>query len=205
MIEIISKNYERLARMIPGLLWPMRLYFFRLLVGKIGKGVKVSVDHVIMRPHLMHFGDYVFINTGFYCATIRKLTIEDRVMFGSNCSIIGGDHNYSDVTQNMRFTHSLGEDREIKIESDAWIGHGTTILKRAIIREGAIIGAGSVVNSDVKPYSVYAGSPAKFIKPRFKTWEDLVSYLEMMKEEYGFESRYSTQELENFFQEFYKK
>jgi acetyltransferase-like isoleucine patch superfamily enzyme len=112
-------------------------------------------------------------------------------MFGANCSVIGGDHKYNDPSENMRFTSKLGENKDIIIEEDSWIGHGTVILKNAFIAEGCIIGANSLVNSSLKPYSVYAGQPAHFIKPRFKSWDDLSIYLYMMKDRFGFESNYN--------------
>ena len=53
-----------------------------------------------------------------------------------------------------------------KIENGALIGMGSIILDHAIIGEGAIIAAGSVVLSgtQVEAGSIYAGTPAKFVK-----------------------------------------
>lgn len=54
--------------------------------------------------------------------------------------------------------------KPIKICSNAWIGMNCIILKGVTIGEGAIIGAGSVVTKDVKPWTVVGGNPAKLIK-----------------------------------------
>ena len=62
---------------------------------------------------------------------------------------------------------SVWEDALI-IEDDVWTGHNVTIVpgcKR--IGRGALIGAGSVVTSDVAPYSVLAGNPARKLRDRF--------------------------------------
>lgn len=40
----------------------------------------------------------------------------------------------------------------------------TAILHRVMIREGAIVGAGSVVTKDVPPYAIVAGNPARIIR-----------------------------------------
>jgi virginiamycin A acetyltransferase len=53
------------------------------------------------------------------------------------------------------------------IGNDVWIGQNSTILPGVKIGDGAIIGAESVVGSDVNPYSITAGNPAKFIRKRF--------------------------------------
>ena len=46
------------------------------------------------------------------------------------------------------------------------IGMNATILDNAKVGEGSIVGAGAVVlaNTEIEPYTLYAGTPAKFIK-----------------------------------------
>lgn len=53
-----------------------------------------------------------------------------------------------------------------KIEDGALIGMNSVVLDHAVIGEGALIAAGSVVLSgtQVEPGSIYAGTPAKFVK-----------------------------------------
>lgn len=171
----------------------------KISMQSIGKRVQISSDSHFDNYDKVIIGNDVFINRYFHCSNEKTLIIKDRVMFGPACTIIGGDHAYNLPDQNMRHTHLLGDNREIIIEEDAWIGHGTLILKKAYIGEGCIIGANSVVNSRLLPYSVYIGNPAKYIKPRFLTLEDLTNYLGMMKEKYGFESKYSIHDLKKLY------
>jgi virginiamycin A acetyltransferase len=53
------------------------------------------------------------------------------------------------------------------IGNDVWIGQNATILPGVHIGDGAMIGANSVVGSDVGPYRVVAGNPAITIRKRF--------------------------------------
>ena len=53
------------------------------------------------------------------------------------------------------------------IGNDVWIGQNVTILPGVHIGDGAIIGLNSVVGSDVAPYTIVAGNPAKVIRKRF--------------------------------------
>jgi len=56
----------------------------------------------------------------------------------------------------------------VNIEHDVWIGHGVTVTAGVTIGCGTvIIGAGAVVTSDVAPYTVVGGVPARLIKRRF--------------------------------------
>lgn len=52
----------------------------------------------------------------------------------------------------------------VRIEADAWIGTGATILKGVRIGVGALVGAMSVVYEDVPDYAVVIGNPARVVK-----------------------------------------
>jgi virginiamycin A acetyltransferase len=53
------------------------------------------------------------------------------------------------------------------IGNDVWIGQNATILPGVHIGDGVIIGLNSVVGSNVEPYTVVAGNPAKPVRKRF--------------------------------------
>jgi len=83
---------------------------------------------------------------------------------------------------NLKSTHafffnpSLGLVRQdprtrppLTIGNDVYIGHNVIILPSVrTIGDGAVIGAGSVVNEDVPPYAVVIGYPARVVRYRFK-------------------------------------
>ena len=53
---------------------------------------------------------------------------------------------------------------KINIGSDVWIGARVTILSGVEIKKRVVVGAGSVVTSDLESGYVYGGVPAKKIK-----------------------------------------
>lgn len=57
--------------------------------------------------------------------------------------------------------------RPSSIGHDVWIGRDVLILDGLTVGTGAVIGAQSLVNKDVPPYAVVAGSPARVIRYRF--------------------------------------
>ncbi|MBR1729648.1 MAG: CatB-related O-acetyltransferase [Selenomonadaceae bacterium] len=71
----------------------------------------------------------------------------------------------------------------IKIGSDVWIGRGCCFKasgdKPLIIGNGAVIAADSVVVSDVPPFAIVGGNPAKVIKYRFK--KEIIDALERIQ------------------------
>ena len=62
------------------------------------------------------------------------------------------------------------------IGNDVWIGEDAVILPGVHIGDGAIIGKGAVVGSDIPPYCVAVGNPAKVVRKRFD--EELIELLE---------------------------
>ncbi len=67
----------------------------------------------------------------------------------------------------------------VKIGNDVWIGANCTILQGVTIGDGAIIASGSIVISDVEPYTIVGGNPAKKIRDRFNEKE--IEYLNNLK------------------------
>lgn len=60
-----------------------------------------------------------------------------------------------------------GEDYSIIVGNDVYIGFGATIIGPVKIGDGAVIAANSTVVSDVAPYSIVTGVPAKERRKRF--------------------------------------
>lgn len=95
--------------------------------------------------------------------------------------LLDAEHNIDTVSQYPFKVKVLGEVSEawskgdIVVKDDVWIGFGATILSGITIHQGAVVAAGSVVTSDVEPYSVVGGVPAKRIKYRFD--KNVIDYL----------------------------
>ena len=53
------------------------------------------------------------------------------------------------------------------VGNDVWIGYDAMVMPGVRIADGAIVATRSVVASDVPPYAIVAGNPAKVIRRRF--------------------------------------
>lgn len=91
----------------------------------------------------------------FY-STEAPLTIVKKVIFGSNPTIITGDHRIDFVGTFIMDSHlKLPEnDAPVVIEDDVWCGANVTILKGVIIGRGSVVAAGAVVTKSCPPYSI---------------------------------------------------
>lgn len=110
-------------------------------------------------------GKEVYVGPSFLLASTNTtgechLTIEDRVAIGPRVTIVlASDANWSRL--NAVYPPVRGR---VHIKNDCWIGAGAIVLPDITIGEYSIVGAGAVVTSNVPPYSIVAGVPAKVIK-----------------------------------------
>ncbi|MEE1789015.1 CatB-related O-acetyltransferase [Streptomyces sp. SP17BM10] len=69
--------------------------------------------------------------------------------------------------QTLDIVTALPSRGDTVVGNDVWFGYGATVLPGVRIGDGAIIAAGAVVTSDVDPYTVVGGNPARPIRRRF--------------------------------------
>ena len=67
----------------------------------------------------------------------------------------------------------------VTIGNDVWIGTKCTVLSGTTIGDGAVVAANSVVTTDVPPYSIVGGVPAKVIGQRFS--EEIINELKRIQ------------------------
>lgn len=107
-------------------------------------------------------GDHV----GMSAVTIvshRLITIDDHAMIGAGTIITDSDWHCLSLDVTERHTKD-GKTAPVHIGRNAFIGTRCIILKGVTIGENAIIGAGSVVTSDIPDNAIAAGNPCRIIK-----------------------------------------
>lgn len=118
--------------------------------GEIGEGLVV--------------GDRSSMGAGCFIGCSGLIVIGDDVMLGPGVRIFSENHRFSRTTETIK---SQGVDRgTVSIGNDCWIASGVTITANVRIGTGVIVGAGSVVTSDLPDFSIAAGSPARVIRMR---------------------------------------
>jgi acetyltransferase-like isoleucine patch superfamily enzyme len=62
---------------------------------------------------------------------------------------------------------TYGTKGDIVIGNDVWIGSDAKILSGVTIGDGCVVAANAVVTTDLPPYTICAGVPARVVKKRF--------------------------------------
>ena len=120
---------------------------------------------ICLNGAIIDIKDHVGIsNSTIYCA--KYIRIEDNVSIGGGCKIFDTDFHSIDpnIRRTKRETLKDIKTNPITIKKNAWIGGYSIILKGVVIGENAVIGAGSVVTTNVPDNEIWAGNPARFIK-----------------------------------------
>jgi acetyltransferase-like isoleucine patch superfamily enzyme len=134
-------------------------------------------------------------DTGLYNGTFFDLGPDGEVTIGNFCTIVGaiictngrvsiGDYTFiaheviladtafgvppgADCVMPVGGPHSTpAAPRSILLGDNVWVGTRAVLLSGANVGEGAIIGAGAVVDCEIPPFCVVAGNPARVVKKR---------------------------------------
>ncbi|MFT4805607.1 MAG: acetyltransferase-like isoleucine patch superfamily enzyme [Psychroserpens sp.] len=128
-----------------------------------------KIDGPFNRLMLLDDSEYVcrdkasgYVNTLFNTNS-GTITIGNDVLFGHNCMVLTGKHDYLSGDSEM-LRNEVPQGRNIVIGDGVWIASGAMILGGVTIGDHSVVMAGAVVTKSVEPYSVVAGIPARVVK-----------------------------------------
>lgn len=120
----------------------------------------------------LYMGENTYANLGLK-VVVNTCNAEERISVGKNVSIApnvtfvaDSDANNGDLINKIQYVKEklTIKGKRITVDDEVWIGANVTIFPNTHIGKCAIIGAGSVVTKDVKPFTIVAGIPAKTIR-----------------------------------------
>jgi acetyltransferase-like isoleucine patch superfamily enzyme len=95
---------------------------------------------------------------GVRIGSADAIRIGDNCMFANNAYIT--DSDWHDIYNRV----AIGRTASVNIAPNVWVGDSAIICKGVHIGENTIVGAGSVVTSDIPSNAIAAGNPAKVIR-----------------------------------------
>ena len=160
-----------------------------------GYDKEIYVKPTVKNPNII-VGDFTYIADSEFESHVTNYYpwSRDKLIIGKFCQVAAGvefvmndaNHQMNAVSTFPFYTLEGWEmeppaptDMPFKgdtvIGNDVWIGQNAVILPGVHIGDGAIIGANSVVGSDIAPYTIVVGNPAKVLRKRFD--EELIGLL----------------------------
>ena len=158
---------------------------------KVGKDVTIWSGAKIISPEVIEIGDSVLIDDFVLIMGGKKTSVGSFIHIGAFTSIAGGGElimeDFTTLSHGIRlftgnddylggsltnsavpYPYRLPTRSFVQIKKHAIVGANSVILPGVVIGEGVAIGANSLVKKDCEPWMIYAGSPAKPIRPRPK-------------------------------------
>ena len=163
----------------------MRRAIWRALTARFGDGVHVGSGVGFKHPETFEVGHGVFIGAQAYlqgrfdgrCVIgdhvwigpqsyldARDLVIEEYVGWGPGAKVLGSTH--TGIPVDVPVIETDLEIRPVRIEAWSDIGTNAVVLPGVTVGRGSLVGAGAVVTTDVPPFAVVAGVPARFLRWR---------------------------------------
>ncbi len=159
---------------------------------------EIYIKPTLKNPNII-VGDFTYIADSDFESHVTHLYDwnGDRLIIGKFCQIAAGvefvmngaNHQMNAVSTFPFYTLEGWKARppsksdlplkgDTVIGNDVWLGQNSVILPGVRIGDGTIIGANAVVGSDIPPYSVAVGNPARVIRKRFD--DEMIDLLEKL-------------------------
>jgi len=136
-----------------------------LRIGSLGR------NSVILPSVQMAFAENIFIGEDarvnrrviLWAGPNSKVVIGDKSMISPGTFITSSNHG---IRAEIPMKEQPGDEKDVIIGSDVWVGANCIILPGVTINDGAVIGAGSVVTKDIPENAIAMGNPALVVKYR---------------------------------------
>jgi putative colanic acid biosynthesis acetyltransferase WcaF len=149
------------CRWTPNPMHGWRIFILRLFGARIGRNNAVYPTSKIWAPWLLQTDNVATIGPGVEIYNPGGVRLGHHAILSQDSYLCGATHDYDSI----EFTYIK---KEIVVEDYGWICARAIVLPGVVCKEGSVLGAGSVTSKDLEAWMVYAGNPAKLIKPRRK-------------------------------------
>ena len=143
--------------------WPLpsalRVAVLRLFGARIGQGVVIKPGVQVKYPWHLVLGDHCWIGERAWIDNLTTVRLGDHVCLSQAAYLCTGNHDWTDPAFGLMIV-------PIYLSKGSWVGARAMLLPGAVLGEGAVAGAGSVVSGHIPDGEIYAGNPAVFLRHR---------------------------------------
>ncbi|MCW2997811.1 MAG: acyltransferase [Solirubrobacterales bacterium] len=148
--------------------WPVHGNVLEALLGgrlEIGPQVLLEPGVWLTCPGTARItiGGGTFLNLNVQVAAVELVEIGEHCMFANGCFITDGNHCFDDPEVPVPW-QGFTTKGPTRVGDNVWCGANVVITSGVTIGERCVIGANSVVTTDIPPFSIAAGAPAKVLR-----------------------------------------
>lgn len=123
----------------------------------------LNVNHPLPDGHAITIGDHTFIGRDNFMSSGRSIRIGHYCLTTLGCKFICSTHVADTPWSPIVSTGTTATD-EIRVGDNCFFGVNAMVLGHVSVGHGCVIGAGALVTSDLPPFSLAVGSPARVVK-----------------------------------------
>ena len=132
----------------------------------LGDGVLLSRGTIISTGGVVEIGPNCNLGVETLIHSDYEVKLGRAVLLAARCYLMGvADYNH-ERTDLPVIEQGKKEKAPLILEDHVWLGAGAYIRTGVTVGNNAIVAVGSLVNRDVPPYGIVAGSPARIVKSR---------------------------------------
>ena len=124
--------------------------------------VGMAPGQELLSDRMLEIGDGCLIGRGTSIAAHLQIVIEDGVYFGPNVFVT--DQNHANARTDIPIGRQSQPERPVRIGANSWLGTGVVVTPGVTIGQRVMVGANSVVTTDLPDDCVAAGAPARVLK-----------------------------------------
>lgn len=136
-----------------------RRQLLRWFGAEVGAGCRIAPSCRVWAPWNLVMGELSALGDGVDCYSMDRITIGSKVAVSQRSFLCAGSHDIRSLARPL----TTGP---ITLQDHVWVAAESFVHPNVVIREGAVVGARSVVLQDLPAWSVCAGNPCRRIKAR---------------------------------------
>jgi acetyltransferase-like isoleucine patch superfamily enzyme len=114
-------------------------------------------------PARVRIGQGTFLNIGVMVASTVLVEIGSRCMLANGCFVTDGNHRFDDPGRPVTW-QGFTSKGPTRIGDNVWCGANVVVTSGVTIGARCVIGANSVVTTDIPAGSIAAGAPARVLR-----------------------------------------
>ena len=114
-------------------------------------------------PGRIRIGAGCFLNLGVMIAASELVEIGDHCMLANGCFVSDAAHRFDDPRLPVPW-QGFSSKGPTRIGANVWCGAHVVVTSGVTIGERCVIGANSVVTTDIPSHSIAAGAPARVLR-----------------------------------------
>ena len=183
----------------------IRSLYYTSRLGGCGKNVFIKKPNTYSNLHKIFMEDDTHIDYGMnFLSAGGKLIMKKGSGAAPGLTVVTGSHK-REIGKPYKVGNTSHHDNDIEkdiiVGENVWIGTNVTLLCGSIIGRECILGAGTVCSSEIPPYAIVKGNPAKIVGFVF-TPEEILEHEKIL---YPEEDRLAYDILEKNYEKFFLK